>query len=30
VIAQSGFGRDESLHALEKYSDLKTIWIAVG
>ena len=27
---QSGFGRDKSLHALEKYSDLKTIWIHVG
>jgi acyl-CoA reductase-like NAD-dependent aldehyde dehydrogenase len=26
---QSGFGRDKSIHALEKYSDLKTIWIAV-
>ncbi len=24
---QSGFGRDKSLHAMEKYSDLKTIWI---
>jgi 4-guanidinobutyraldehyde dehydrogenase / NAD-dependent aldehyde dehydrogenase len=27
---QSGFGRDKSLHALEKYSDLKAIWIHVG
>jgi len=27
---QSGFGRDKSLHALEKYSDLKAIWINVG
>jgi acyl-CoA reductase-like NAD-dependent aldehyde dehydrogenase len=26
---QSGFGRDKSLHALEKYSDLKTVWIAL-
>jgi len=26
---QSGFGRDKSLHALEKYTDLKTIWIAI-
>src|SRR5579872_1144030 len=26
---QSGFGRDKSLHALDKYSDLKTIWIAL-
>jgi gamma-glutamyl-gamma-aminobutyraldehyde dehydrogenase/4-guanidinobutyraldehyde dehydrogenase/NAD-dependent aldehyde dehydrogenase len=24
---ESGFGRDKSLHALAKYSDLKTIWI---
>lgn len=24
---QSGFGRDKSLHALEKYCDLKTTWI---
>ena len=24
---QSGFGRDKSLHALEKYCDLKTAWI---
>ncbi|MHB8247498.1 MAG: aldehyde dehydrogenase [Acidithiobacillus sp.] len=24
---QSGFGRDKSLHALDKYTDLKTIWI---
>src|SRR5204863_8928417 len=27
---QSGFGRDKSLHALEKYADLKAIWIHVG
>ena len=26
---QSGFGRDKSLHALEKYTDLKTAWIAL-
>ena len=26
---QSGFGRDKSMHALEKYSDLKTVWIAL-
>jgi gamma-glutamyl-gamma-aminobutyraldehyde dehydrogenase/4-guanidinobutyraldehyde dehydrogenase/NAD-dependent aldehyde dehydrogenase len=26
---QSGFGRDKSIHALEKYTDLKSIWIAV-
>ena len=24
---QSGFGRDKSLHAMEKYTDLKTTWI---
>jgi acyl-CoA reductase-like NAD-dependent aldehyde dehydrogenase len=23
---QSGFGRDRSLHAIEKYADLKTVW----
>ena len=26
---QSGFGRDKSIHALEKYTDVKSIWIAV-
>ncbi len=26
---QSGFGRDKSIHALDKYSDLKTVWIAL-
>lgn len=25
-VKQSGFGRDKSLHALEKYTDLKTVW----
>jgi gamma-glutamyl-gamma-aminobutyraldehyde dehydrogenase len=25
----SGFGRDKSLHALEKYMQLKTVWMAV-
>lgn len=25
-MKQSGFGRDKSLHALDKYSDLKTTW----
>ncbi|HSY04778.1 MAG TPA: aldehyde dehydrogenase [Steroidobacteraceae bacterium] len=25
---QSGFGRDRSAHAIEKYADLKTIWTA--
>jgi gamma-glutamyl-gamma-aminobutyraldehyde dehydrogenase len=23
---QSGFGRDRSVHALDKYADLKTVW----
>ncbi len=27
---QSGFGRDKSLHALDKYSQLKTTYISVG
>lgn len=27
---QSGFGRDKSLHALEKYTELKATWINVG
>ena len=26
---QSGNGRDTSVHALEKYSELKTTWIAL-
>jgi gamma-glutamyl-gamma-aminobutyraldehyde dehydrogenase/4-guanidinobutyraldehyde dehydrogenase/NAD-dependent aldehyde dehydrogenase len=26
---QSGFGRDKSLHAIEKYTDLKTTWIRI-
>ncbi len=26
---QSGFGRDKSLHAIEKYCELKTAWIAL-
>jgi 4-(gamma-glutamylamino)butanal dehydrogenase len=26
---QSGFGRDLSLHALDKYTGLKTTWIAL-
>ena len=25
---QSGFGRDRSPHAIDKYCDLKTIWTA--
>jgi hypothetical protein len=28
-VKQSGFGRDKSLHALDKYSDLKTTWISL-
>ena len=27
---QSGIGRDKSLHALEKYTELKTTWIDLG
>ncbi len=27
---QSGFGRDRSLHALDKFTDLKAIWIALS
>ncbi len=27
---QSGFGRDKSLHAIDKYSDIKTTWINLG
>lgn len=27
---QSGFGRDKSIHALEKFTDLKAIWINVA
>ncbi|WP_281826966.1 aldehyde dehydrogenase [Jannaschia rubra] len=27
---QSGIGRDKSLHALDKYTELKTTWIALG
>ena len=26
---QSGFGRDKSIHALDKYTDVKSIWIAI-
>lgn len=28
-VKQSGFGRDKSLHALDKYLELKTAWIAL-
>ena len=27
---ESGFGRDKSLHAIEKYTQLKTTWIELG
>jgi len=27
---QSGFGRDKSIHALDKFTDLKAIWINIG
>ncbi len=27
---QTGFGRDKSLHAIDKYTDLKTIWISTN
>lgn len=27
---QSGFGRDKSLHAMEKYTDIKATWIHIG
>jgi acyl-CoA reductase-like NAD-dependent aldehyde dehydrogenase len=27
---QSGNGRDKSLHALDKYTELKTTWIRIG
>jgi acyl-CoA reductase-like NAD-dependent aldehyde dehydrogenase len=27
---QSGYGRDQSLHAMEKYTQLKTTWIDIG
>jgi gamma-glutamyl-gamma-aminobutyraldehyde dehydrogenase len=29
-FGQSGFGRDKSLHAFDKYTDLKTAWISLG
>ena len=25
---QSGFGRDKSIHAMDKYTDLKAVWFA--
>ncbi len=27
---QSGIGRDRSLHAFDKYTELKTVWLALG
>ena len=27
---QTGFGRDKSLHAIDKYTDIKTTWINLG
>lgn len=27
---ESGFGRDKSLHAMDKYTDIKTTWVYVG
>ncbi len=29
-VKQSGSGRDKSLHALDKYTDLKTTWISLA
>ena len=29
-VKQSGNGRDKSLHAFDKYTELKTIWIQIG
>jgi gamma-glutamyl-gamma-aminobutyraldehyde dehydrogenase/4-guanidinobutyraldehyde dehydrogenase/NAD-dependent aldehyde dehydrogenase len=27
---QSGFGRDKSLHAMDKYTEIKTTWVQIG
>jgi len=27
---QSGFGRDKSIHALDKYVEYKTVWVNLG
>ena len=27
---QSGIGRDQSLHAMEKYTELKTTWVRLN
>src|SRR5690606_31970022 len=29
-VKQTGFGRDRSIHAFEKYTQLKTVWIQTG
>jgi gamma-glutamyl-gamma-aminobutyraldehyde dehydrogenase len=29
-VKQSGNGRDKSLHALDKYTELKTVWLAIS
>jgi gamma-glutamyl-gamma-aminobutyraldehyde dehydrogenase/4-guanidinobutyraldehyde dehydrogenase/NAD-dependent aldehyde dehydrogenase len=29
-VKQSGNGRDKSLHAFDKYTELKTTWIQIG
>lgn len=29
-VKQSGFGRDKSLHALDKFFDIKTTWMELG
>ncbi|MBH8579256.1 aldehyde dehydrogenase family protein, partial [Bisbaumannia pacifica] len=28
-VKQSGNGRDKSLHSLEEYTELKTVWMAL-
>jgi hypothetical protein len=29
-VKASGFGSDKSLHAMDKFTDLKTTWIELG
>jgi gamma-glutamyl-gamma-aminobutyraldehyde dehydrogenase len=29
-VKQSGHGRDKSLHAMDKFTDLKTTWIEIS
>ena len=29
-VKQSGFGSDKSLHAMDKFTDLKTTWIELS